>query len=124
VQRVLALVLLSVIGFPSIAPAFAAGAESQLPACCRANGKHKCLMHRAAAEHDTGQAVASLSDRCPYLAAPASTAAIHPQSIESGRTDCCAVFTREAKLPAESEARSGSIFHRTHPKRGPPALLS
>ena len=125
-RRVSAILLVFVFSFSLIAPALFADAESNLPACCRRDGKHHCgMMDRDMAEApSSGLAVAALHVKCPFFP---NAAAVVPHS--------------EAALPAASQTAAVSIgvrivsraraaagcsvsFGRSHRKRGPPSLLS
>src|SRR5580704_13571707 len=64
-RRALASFLLLVFSFPLIAPAVLAGAESNLPECCRRGGKHHCAMRTDNAPSAQDVAFRSTQPRCP-----------------------------------------------------------
>jgi hypothetical protein len=123
VRRAFSILLLLVFSLPLIAPAFAfAPDDSQLPACCRRDGKHHCAMNMQVGSIPSTFHV--ISARCPYspfthgplmaqhvFAAPADSAFINPAS-------------GTANLVREAEAGYRISADRTRHKRGPPTLLS
>ena len=78
-RRALAIFLLAVISSPLVAPLLQADTASDLPACCRRDGKHHCAM-------------ASMADEASS-ATPAFTQ-FHPK---------CPLFPRVGVLPADSK---------------------
>lgn len=63
-RKLIAITLLAVFGLPFITPLMALGStsEANLPACCRRNGKHHCMMNMAER--------ARLESRKPHFQAP------------------------------------------------------
>jgi hypothetical protein len=114
-----AILLLAWFGAGLIAPAFAAGGDSNLPACCRRDGKHHCAM--PGPESAPGAAIQAVCPAFPLAgAAPAHgrIAAFRP---------CSAGFSVIRIEGAErilADALAPSPFSRARQKRGPPALLS
>ena len=125
-RRVPAILLVFVFSFSLIAPALFADAESNLPACCRRDGKHHCGMtDRDMAETpSSGAAVDALRAKCPFfpnggavLPQPGAAllAACHPAGIS---------IVSQIAAPAQAEAGYRISLNRAHHKRGPPTLLS
>jgi hypothetical protein len=138
-QRLLSILLLMVLGIgPTIsavpANAFAGGLlagmraglsgqpdESQLPACCRRNGKHHCsLSAQAALSGQSRETTVAASDCCPCnpqaldSTAPAFAAILNTVVVSSAApSKLCSM----AALPAAIR----STGQRTQPQRGPPA---
>jgi hypothetical protein len=124
VRRALAFVLLVGFSFPLIAPLFASGVtEASLPACCRRDGKHHCMM----AGMMMGQAPSgyqTVNEKCPY--APfAGLALMLPHAFAlrgiapiTGHTAASAAVVRDAEAGYRISA------DRTRQKRGPPSFLS
>lgn len=124
-RRAPAALLLLVFSFPLIAPLFASGPdESQLPACCRRNGKHHCAMAMAGmglVNVPSGYVV--VSEKCPY--SPFTHAPLmlphvfFRQSAAAINSSACL-----AGIVREAEAGYRISADRTRPKRGPPATLA
>jgi len=128
VIRLLAIVLLSAINFPLTAPAFSADAQWQLPPCCRAFGKHKCMMKRTLLIYrraECGPSLATASEKCPF-SCTFGVAATSPQFAPpaAGRALLGAVLRNHQAIVAPTEARFRIPFSRSRQKRGPPSLLS
>src|ERR1700744_428938 len=61
--------------------------ESRLPACCRRNGKHHCVMSSQQASTSDGETTISANDCCPCVPLTlASTAPITPALLTSAST--------------------------------------
>ena len=122
-QRVLALLLLSVVGFWPLAPAIASvDSSSNLPACCRAHGKHKCQMrfdgsstqHRTPSLY-TSCALYPLSQLVSY--APVGSFVFLPVVRLSFNPP-----VRHQVAAAQTDARLTFSFERSGQKRGPPSF--
>jgi hypothetical protein len=126
-RRFLSILLLAVFGLPFVSPllAMTAKSESNLPACCRRNGKHHCLTgmgERAQFANRDPQFQASL-DKCPYF--PAAVAMIHGDTFVPSPAQ--AIFAELIAHPAVvAQAESNLRISRScsHQKRGPPATLA
>jgi len=120
VRRIFATLLMALIGFPLISPAFlASDAESTLPACCRRNGSHHCSI-LARQSRAAGPAVET--GRC--LSFPVATALPGNRAASSpgiSRTIFCGLISHAASRP-QAQALYRVSYSRTGQKRGPPAL--
>jgi hypothetical protein len=121
VRRASAILLMVLIGFSLIGPAFSADTESSLPACCRRAGQHHCATGMGSSE-SSGPAFQTES-HCPLF--PGSLVVL------AGSGDLLAVvfsamgvllFFETAVLgsPAASHPVFGGFSHQ---KRGPPCLI-
>jgi hypothetical protein len=127
-RRVPAILLVSLFSFSLIAPALFVDAETNLPACCRRDGKHHCGMtaRDAAdmAEAPSGPAVDALHAKCPLF--PHATAVV--PSPEAALLSACQPggisILSQAVSPAPVHAGYRASYSRSHQKRGPPNLLS
>ncbi len=129
VQRLLAALVLSVIGFLPVAPLLsgAGGASKNLPPCCRAQGKHKCAMRwaqNAPAGTAAELAIYAVCGACPFSTAMSyateSATVFPPKATELS-------FEAIVSHPIEqtqTEARYRISFARSRQKRGPPTFLS
>jgi hypothetical protein len=119
VRRIMAGLLLAVFSFSLIAPALLADEDSNLPACCRRLGEHRCALANPAS-----QGASFIQERCPHF--PSGSAALAASEMASV-TPSQAVFAAIVSHPAahaQTEARYRISFSRAWQKRGPPALLS
>jgi hypothetical protein len=119
----IALSLMMLFSWTLIAPLFASDADTNLPPCCRRNGKHHCMMRRMERLNGKETGFTSVSEKCPCL--PASTCAVHSPTF---KPEAGARFYAEAAFhPAyspQTEVRSRISFLRSHQKRGPPSPLA
>ena len=126
-RRALATLLLALFSFSLISPALlASDPESNLPACCRRDGKHHCAMMGAmmAMQSESPSGPSLQPARCPSFpgasAIPASPAASLPGT---SRTVFAGFLSHSVFLPA-TDTLSLSSYSRTGQKRGPPAKIS
>jgi hypothetical protein len=115
----LASLLLTVFSFSLIAPALLAYEDSNLPACCRRLGEHRCVLANLAS-----QETSFIQERCPHF--PSGSAALAASEIAT-LTPSQSVFAAIVSHPAahaQTEARYRVSFSRARQKRGPPTLLS
>ena len=125
-RRFFSILLLAVFGLPLVSPLFALGknAEAGLPACCRKDGKHHCMMsmsERAKLPQDDPQWSAP-TERCPYY--PQATIASHKDLFTPSASD--AVFASLVNHPsgvAQTESKRRISRDRSRQKRGPPTIL-
>lgn len=122
-RRALAIFLMVGFSLPLIAPLFASAyAESSLPACCRRDGKHHCMMAEA-----MGQAPSrdrTVTEKCPYapfagvaLMIPHAMAAAYHRVATAGPAG-------QAAIVGDALAGYRISADRTRLKRGPPSFLS
>ncbi|HUO29233.1 MAG TPA: hypothetical protein VMU80_08455 [Bryobacteraceae bacterium] len=127
-RRVPAILLVCVISYSLIGPALFSGAESELPACCRRDGKHHCAMmnmdEAPAGSTLSGPSIGALKARCPNfpkggVLLPQSAPALLATAIPAHRA-----MVRELTIQAQAEAGYRVSVSRSHQKRGPPSFLS
>ncbi len=126
-RRLYSILLLGAFLLPFLAPALSAGAtaESQLPACCRRNGRHHCAMSAAArammASADAKQhGFRAPLERCPYQ--QHSLGVVHHESSAVHAPGVTTVaLLREPSAAAQAECLRRISFDRSRQKRGPPA---
>ena len=121
VRRLLASSLLALLLAPSVLPLFGQRAvESSLPACCRRNGKHHCMMYMAWIQQ---RAFRTIRAKCPYDLAPPAVIVFTRYAPSAPAT----LFTRIRRQPAaiaQPEPPLRASFDRTRQKRGPPAQIA
>jgi hypothetical protein len=123
-RRALAILLLAGFSLPLIAPLFASRpAEASLPACCRRDGKHHCML-AAMAWGQVPSHNRTVTEKCPY-APLAGLALMMPHAFAAGGIPALAGHTfASAAIVREAEAGYRISADRTRQKRGPPSLLS
>lgn len=124
-RRAFASLLVAVFSFPLIAPVLFANPASDLPACCRRNGKHRCALADMADQGalPAGLTVKAIQPKCP-LFPNASTVAVSCHTVPGSSSD---VRVRLVFLSANRKtnenipqiALRGSVR-----KRGPPTCFA
>jgi hypothetical protein len=120
-RRSVATLLALVFSWMLVLPAFAVSAESNLPACCRNNGKHHCMKQMQPAS-GSGASLAAIGEKCPYF--PRSTTAMHVETFAPGIGQ--AIFAGIVRHPAvspQTEVGYRASHLRSKQKRGPPSLV-
>ena len=102
-------------------PAFGGSVEAKLPACCRKDGKHHCMM-QAEGQAGSATSMAGIGEKCPCF--PRSTIASHVQTHTPTLRE--AIFRAAPKhLTISLRAQAGYRIshHRSEQKRGPPSFI-
>ncbi len=111
---------------PVILPALALGQdpESNLPACCRRNGAHHCMMSaRQMQVLQDGHHVSTIQSKCPLY--PAAPITLHQQNLSINTAESALLDApdslplKTAQIAAWACAAEAGARH----KRGPPAIL-
>jgi hypothetical protein len=124
VRRILSISLLLLFSLPLLSPLFAVDAAgTNLPACCRKDGKHHCMMVQRESHDGSGPDVSLVRERCPY--GPAVPVASHVDfSFAAGVVTAFAESVSHPTGIVQTEARLRISFDRSRQKRGPPSLQS
>jgi hypothetical protein len=126
-RKLLAITLLALAGLPLIQPllALAPKSEANLPACCRRDGKHHCMMSMA----DRGQFASrtpqfqSPAEKCPYC--PVSIAIVQGNALLLPITKAIfAELIAHPAIAAQTELKLRISLNRSRQKRGPPSSSS
>jgi hypothetical protein len=121
VKRALASLLLSVVTLPLL-PAFVETAASNIPACCRRNGKHHCSKTDNDSQAASSIALRATNARCPLYpkasAQPSGSTPIHVSQFVSIQQPVLSAPAAE-----RSENLRSTAYDRSSQKRGPPSLL-
>ena len=125
VRRLISILLLACFGLPLTLSMLAMGQnrEAGIPACCRRDGKHHCMMsmaERGTLASDNPQFKAP-AQRCPYC--PRSVAPAQP-NLFAAPTRADAIYRNVVSHPtgvAQTESRRRISLDRSRQKRGPPA---
>ena len=120
----MAAVLVLVFSGPLIAPVFTGSVdESALPACCRRNGKHHCMMYRMMMG-EVPSKYQTVTEKCPYSPFSHLSLLLFHAYL---RHEHPVVTTQAATLTAlvrQTEAGYRISFHRSRQKRGPPETIA
>jgi hypothetical protein len=125
-RRPLSIALLALFILPMISPLFALSSDPDagLPACCRRNGKHHCMMTMAEAQASLhGTELSATPGKCPYYPAAATQARHHDLSLHAAALVFAAVISHPA-IHLQTEARARVARDCARQKRGPPALFA
>jgi len=136
-KRILSVLLTLVLGLgpglaaiPANALTFGWGAglgESNLPACCRRNGVHHCMMNAAqlrGLRSGNEETSFSSSNCCPCFPRALATS-VTPSHALAGKSASQMALIAERRTSQASEAAAQVSARRNWPKRGPPnSLLS
>jgi hypothetical protein len=126
-RRLLSILLFGAFLLPFLAPMLSMGAqaESQLPACCRRNGKHHCAMSAEAIATLTGAGDQHRSFRAPLEKCPCQQrlagATHHELSAATAAATTRIALLQEPSAVAQAECLRRIAFDRSRQKRGPPA---
>jgi hypothetical protein len=125
--RLLSLVLLAIIGLPTVAPALALAQDPDagLPVCCRRHGQHHCAVSmERMAQLSRDQSQPQIGAVCPsyprHEVAPVAGA--HLLAFHAPQR--AAVFFAAAVSSNRVEMRRRILHERSHYKRGPPSAFS
>jgi hypothetical protein len=122
-RRLLAISLLVVLSLSFVSPLLALSTKtgSDLPACCRRNGRHHCMSGAAAGL--TQYAAPTLNgsaEKCPYC--PRATAVVHEAfSVPTAQAVYAGLIAHPA-VAAQTESKLRISLGRARQKRGPPAF--
>jgi hypothetical protein len=124
-RKLIAIALLAVFGLPFAYPLFALTPKSEgnLPACCRRNGQHHCMMSMAERNrlesHES--AFSAPLEKCPYC--PAAILSIHHPAgfVPPSEQVIYAGLAGHPAGVAQAECKRRISADRARGKRGPPA---
>jgi len=124
VPRIIAATLLLVFAGNTALPALFADPESNLPACCRRNGKHHCaMMDMAGIDQNDGEAYwKSTPQKCaqfPKSGASLCAVKIAPRTI----SEVGPLVSSHPTPAAQTEVLYRISHSRCREKRGPPSLV-
>jgi hypothetical protein len=120
-RRAAAISLMMLFSFALIWPLLAPDAQANLPACCRRNGKHHCMMGTMRGSGASGST--TISAKCPCF--PSGSCAVHSAAFhpEAARPFHAQGVSRLA-CALQTPPLCRMAFLRSHQKRGPPALFA
>src|SRR5664279_4850463 len=104
-RRLLSIAILLVIAAPAIAPLFVSATTNDgIPACCRRNGQHHCMMleaQRVAMAEGRQHVASQIRERCPFQP-KASPATRNSQTIADAKSTSIANFAIDPILRLQS----------------------
>jgi hypothetical protein len=122
-----------ILGLPMISPLFAMeGDAGNLPACCRRDGKHHCMMMAGmmmsssdgasvSSNPGTQPTVAIVTERCPYGPQGLPGAMHRDWTLDTASAVFAGLMAHPSGSPqTESKRRVSSV--RARHKRGPPVI--
>ena len=119
-RRALASILLVLFSLQLIAPVLSASAASDLPACCRRGGKHRCSTQETSG---SGPAWKVLQSKCPLytgvVAFPAYSNTILRGNIAADKD---APYSFTLTLAGPDAPRPHTALPGSVRKRGPPSI--
>jgi hypothetical protein len=126
-RKLIAILLLAAFGLPFAPQLFAATgqSESNLPACCRRNGKHHCMMSASEKREaaSTKPEFRSPLDKCPYTPGTVVTSRHHADGLAASSVVYAELLSHPSVRP-QTESKWRIARDRSRSKRGPPSLSS
>ena len=122
-RRTISFLLMVLFSLTLIAPLFARDADANLPACCRRNGKHHCMMRMMEQRSGNQKGFTSVSEKCPCF--PVSTCAVHsPIFKPEAKEEFYAKVARHPACAPLTETLYRISSFSSHQKRGPPTPIA
>ena len=124
-RRAIASLLLAFFSFLLIAPALPAKAASDLPTCCRRNGKHHCAGADMADQQDlpTAPSVKAVQAKCPLFPKTAGIPALSSPLLLGILTTAALPHSVRTASEKTSENHPHVAFVGLIRQRGPPSKL-
>ena len=119
-RRGVAILLALVFSWMLALPAFMS-AESKVPACCRKNGKHHCMMMAMDTLADSAGSLA-VRAKCPAFPKFGTVSHSAVFAVLPGQAVFAGLVSHPA-VSAQTAAGFRIFYHRSKQKRGPPASL-
>ena len=122
-RRILAaLLVLSLVAGPLL-PATAVGrAQSEVPACCRKDGAHKCSVHSAKKSKTEQNGKPDVRAACPFLPHAVASATVPQSFVPPFPAELGTAVVPIQSFFSYSAATVLAVFFPGNPKRGPPQL--
>jgi hypothetical protein len=120
-RRELAITVCLFLIFTLAAPLLTVDASSSLPACCRRDGTHHCMLGMS--NGDTfGKTVSRIAPKCPSFPKATARLGSHNWASAPASISSTPVFAHADSGP-QTEARYRVSWSRSRQKRGPPVGL-
>jgi hypothetical protein len=127
-RRLLAISLLVVLGLSYMSPLLALDTKtgSDVPACCRRDGRHHCTAGAAMGANLAQYASPTFNgsaEKCPYC--PRAIAVVHDEAFSVPAAEAVhAELIAHPAVAAQTESKLRVSFGRARQKRGPPVSYS
>ena len=124
-RRSLTSLLLTVFSFPLIAPVVLANTASDLPSCCRRNGKHHCAMPEMVDQGELpgGPTVQATRPKCPLFPKAGFVAIFSKTILVSVSPQVGPPHLFHLAIQKKNQNPPRIAFGGSAQKRGPPAIL-
>jgi hypothetical protein len=124
-RRALASLLLAILSFPLIVPVLLANTTSDLPACCRRNGKHRCAMKDMSGPDGMpdGPALNASKPKCPLFPKAQVGPSCSKTILISSARRVGAPHLVTVTTARPDDRRPRIAFRDSIRKRGPPSSL-
>jgi hypothetical protein len=122
-RRAIAISLMMLFSWMLIAPLLASDADANLPACCRRNGKHHCMMRRMMQLSGAQRSFTAVSEKCPYRTASVCVSNSPTYEPEAAGVFCARTVFHPVRA-RQTVAHYRLSFLRGHQRRGPPTSLA
>jgi hypothetical protein len=123
-RTALSSLLIAVFSFPLIAPVLLANTTSDLPSCCRRNGKHGCAMVDIADREGLPASpnVQASRPKCPLFPKAGFVAVSSKTTVLSVSPRVGPPHLFHLAIQKKNENPPRIAFRGSAPKRGPPAI--
>ena len=120
-RRIVAAFLVVLFGAGPMLPVLALDrAPSDIPACCKKDGTHKCSVRHSHTDSQNNSGEPSVRAVCPF-SSHAEQAIVGQQSVvPSTVRSVASVVLRSPRLPLTQQTARISAVSAANPKRGPP----
>jgi hypothetical protein len=120
-RRGLAILLSLLWSWMLIVPVFAPTTASNLPPCCRKNGKHHCAFEDS--QSSQAAALSAVKVKCPCYPKVLSIGCQFQLGSPSTSAAVFAGIVQHPAFAAQADVAARVFFSRSNQKRGPPSFL-
>jgi len=123
-RRGSATLLILLFSLSLIGPAVFARTDSQVPECCRRDGKHRCSLGQPAEQQPSGSEFRSIPEKCPFFPAVPVMSPHGKTGLARNRQSNSASLASQVVTQVRTKSLYRVSFCRSKQERGPPTLLS
>jgi len=121
VRRITGVLLLLLLTSPLVTPLFARNPQTDLPVCCRRNGKHHCAEHMQMPAPEGTQFMSS-GMKCPMFPVRLATPGHSPQILPINSQAFYGAIVSHPSIHTQAEISYRICWSRSQQKRGPPVV--